>query len=301
MPQFGDNRSNYRQDPKFHSNSTDERLPSITPGGGQIIPDRNEFLSLKAYFDHAIGKLSCKQYYTTRAPIESRASVHNARAANYGYKGQLTALDLRRAFEESGGSCYWCDIDVSNELYHIDHYVPLVLGGPNIFSNLRISCQPCNSSKSAKDPLEFATQIGKSEDPAIRARILEEGGQLHENYLNRVKSFSGRIMPTRITVVYLPQADCFGFCFSKFDKRASSILSPVPFRRFLKTGAGTKAGNVGVWVVPKTSYRIALTRVQQTEIEVNFAIPLYSTQKFAIPDEPEYRSTLYHAETGKAL
>jgi len=49
-------------------------------------------------------------------------------------------------------SCYYCD---EGEYEHLDHYVPIVKGGPHFMSNLRPSCASCNRSKHAKDPEEW--------------------------------------------------------------------------------------------------------------------------------------------------
>ena len=42
---------------------------------------------------------------------------------------------------------------------HVDHVVPLALGGDSSFENLVIACASCNQKKSAKDPVEFAREV----------------------------------------------------------------------------------------------------------------------------------------------
>lgn len=44
--------------------------------------------------------------------------------------------------------------------FHVDHHMPLVLGGSNDRSNLRLLHQKCNLSKGARDPAEHALQNG---------------------------------------------------------------------------------------------------------------------------------------------
>jgi 5-methylcytosine-specific restriction endonuclease McrA len=56
--------------------------------------------------------------------------------------------------------CYWCGKDCKKD-FAVDHYVPLSRGGKHQKDNLVIACPPCNATKRAKDPLEFAQSIGR--------------------------------------------------------------------------------------------------------------------------------------------
>jgi len=56
--------------------------------------------------------------------------------------------------------CYWCGGKCSRN-YHVDHYIPLSRGGKHEVSNLVIACQTCNLRKHAKDPLDFAKEVGR--------------------------------------------------------------------------------------------------------------------------------------------
>lgn len=57
-------------------------------------------------------------------------------------------------------NCHWCDVKCADN-YHVDHYQPLSKGGMHVVSNLVIACPRCNLRKSAKDPFEFANQMGR--------------------------------------------------------------------------------------------------------------------------------------------
>ncbi len=52
-------------------------------------------------------------------------------------------------FDRDGGRCKGCGLVLANKprSFHIDHIVPLTLGGPDIPSNLQVMCPPCNRSK----------------------------------------------------------------------------------------------------------------------------------------------------------
>ena len=57
-------------------------------------------------------------------------------------------------------TCYWCGelLDSSRQL---DHYYPLSTGGSHAVSNFVTACQPCNRTKSNKNPSDFAREIYK--------------------------------------------------------------------------------------------------------------------------------------------
>jgi 5-methylcytosine-specific restriction endonuclease McrA len=45
--------------------------------------------------------------------------------------------------------------------YEVDHIKPLALGGSNDIGNIQLLCMPCNRSKGASDPIEWAQQHGR--------------------------------------------------------------------------------------------------------------------------------------------
>lgn len=55
--------------------------------------------------------------------------------------------------------CYWCKVNCE-DFYHLDHYMPLALGGEHSIQNLVISCADCNSRKGYKHPDVFKKIIG---------------------------------------------------------------------------------------------------------------------------------------------
>lgn len=51
---------------------------------------------------------------------------------------------IRKLFAIQGNICMYCDCDLAELEYHIDHIVPLAVGGSNNISNLCIACKRCN-------------------------------------------------------------------------------------------------------------------------------------------------------------
>lgn len=74
-------------------------------------------------------------------------------------EGKFTTSDVMRIGKLQNWLCAYCKIDVSKS-YCVDHIQPLAKGGTNWPRNLQLACGLCNSRKSAKDPMDWAREIG---------------------------------------------------------------------------------------------------------------------------------------------
>lgn len=95
-----------------------------------------------------------------RNPEKYRTVERKRRAQMRGSGGAHTAAELKEIFTAQGGRCAYCRIDLKRAKEHVDHILPLALGGSNSRANLQYLCQPCNQSKSARDPIAYAKSIG---------------------------------------------------------------------------------------------------------------------------------------------
>ena len=59
------------------------------------------------------------------------------------------------------GRCAYCRSKLIDGKYHIDHIIPVRLGGGNDISNYQLACVPCNITKRAQDPIVFAQSLGR--------------------------------------------------------------------------------------------------------------------------------------------
>jgi 5-methylcytosine-specific restriction endonuclease McrA len=91
------------------------------------------------------------EYYADRESFYARNLVRKARIADavceHGPKC-VTAEFLKDIYAEV---CIYCGAQAQ----HADHFYPLVRGGLHCVDNIVPSCQRCNNSKCARDPLEF--------------------------------------------------------------------------------------------------------------------------------------------------
>ena len=89
------------------------------------------------------------------------AYQHKRRSLKRKAGGRFTAADVLLILAAQNGRCAYCRKKLAKRGYHIDHIVPLSKGGSNHRSNIQICCKSCNSSKGAKDPVDFAKSLGR--------------------------------------------------------------------------------------------------------------------------------------------
>ncbi|MEN6429762.1 MAG: HNH endonuclease [Coriobacteriales bacterium] len=91
-------------------------------------------------------------------PGASRAAHRNRAARKMGSGGTHTTADVRAQYKRQRGRCYWCGEKTAAD-YHVDHVIPLALGGSNGPENLVIACPSCNLHKGAKHPIDFCGRL----------------------------------------------------------------------------------------------------------------------------------------------
>jgi 5-methylcytosine-specific restriction endonuclease McrA len=66
---------------------------------------------------------------------------------------------IDRLLEEQDYECahslWWCKVDFLFNKFHLDHIIPLALGGKHEDGNLQLLCVNCNLSKGSKHPDDF--------------------------------------------------------------------------------------------------------------------------------------------------
>lgn len=74
--------------------------------------------------------------------------------------GKLSKEQYINIIERSKGLCFWCSKLIESKI-HLDHVLPVCLGGKTTVDNLVVSCRMCNQSKGGKHPLVFLESLGR--------------------------------------------------------------------------------------------------------------------------------------------
>lgn len=105
-----------------------------------------------------------KAAYRLANPDKHSADGRNRRARIRNAEGTHTATDITRILDAQRGLCANCHAKLfksGKNKFHADHIIPLAKGGSNWPDNIQCLCPTCNTSKHAKDPIEWARQNGR--------------------------------------------------------------------------------------------------------------------------------------------
>lgn len=94
-----------------------------------------------------------------RQASNSRRGQHNRRARLRNVGGKLSSGLAEKLYKIQRGKCACCGNPLGNN-YHLDHRVPLALGGANEDWNMQLLRNKCNLSKGAKHPIDFMQRKG---------------------------------------------------------------------------------------------------------------------------------------------
>lgn len=97
--------------------------------------------------------------YRAANPEAGRIHKQNRRARIRKNGGVLSKDLPERLFKLQRGKCACCGVKI-DDVNHLDHVIPVALGGANEDWNMQLLCPPCNLSKGAKHPVDFMQQQG---------------------------------------------------------------------------------------------------------------------------------------------
>lgn len=93
-------------------------------------------------------------------PARYAAHARNRKARLKAAQGSHTAAEIAALRQRQRGRCANCKTSLAGGC-HVDHVVPLARGGSNWIKNIQLLCPPCNLSKKALDPIEWAQREGR--------------------------------------------------------------------------------------------------------------------------------------------
>ena len=105
---------------------------------------------------------AARRAWVKNNPEICRSYVLNRIARKHAAKGSHTAADIADILRMQRKRCAEpsCRKSLANG-YHVDHIKPLIRGGSNDRRNLQALCPKCNGRKGAKDPIDFAQELGR--------------------------------------------------------------------------------------------------------------------------------------------
>lgn len=96
--------------------------------------------------------------WASENPEKVRSKDRTRDARIKGSDGTHSASDVMSILNDQGWNCVYCCADLRKG-YHVDHIMPLALGGSNWPHNLQCLCPTCNMRKGAKHPDDWHKEI----------------------------------------------------------------------------------------------------------------------------------------------
>jgi 5-methylcytosine-specific restriction endonuclease McrA len=98
-----------------------------------------------------------QKYYnspSSKTKKQARDMKRRVLKKNANAKCIISSAVIQEVIKKYNGKCAYCGVTCTSN-YHIDHKLPLALGGGNEFENLALSCRHCNLSKGKKTVEQF--------------------------------------------------------------------------------------------------------------------------------------------------
>jgi 5-methylcytosine-specific restriction endonuclease McrA len=99
-----------------------------------------------------------RRSWRKKNPEAKRVSEATRRARKRKAGGRHTVSDIKALMAQQHGQCAICRLFL--ETYHVDHVMPLALGGDNSKENIQLLCPTCNDKKGAMHPQDFLRKLG---------------------------------------------------------------------------------------------------------------------------------------------
>lgn len=116
--------------------------------------------NMAAYYEKNKEKIAAYHVdYKSKNRNRIKAIDSNYRARKLSNGGRLSSGLADKLFGLQKGLCVCCKLPLGTD-YHLDHIIPLALGGPNTDENIQLLRSNCNIRKRAKHPIDFMQERG---------------------------------------------------------------------------------------------------------------------------------------------
>lgn len=116
----------------------------------------------KAKIYYGANKEKCRELnsaWQKNNPEYCRIRVHNRRSKENLNGEKLSKGLTQRLFKSQRGLCPCCGLALGDD-YHLDHIMPIALGGKNEDNNIQLLRAICNLRKNAKHPITYMQGCG---------------------------------------------------------------------------------------------------------------------------------------------
>lgn len=96
-----------------------------------------------------------------RPEVRERIRINKQNRRALVGNGRLSRGITKKLIDLQRGKCAGCKGDLEKLGHHLDHIVPLALGGEHADQNIQLLCPPCNRLKNAKHPVDWAQENGR--------------------------------------------------------------------------------------------------------------------------------------------
>lgn len=157
---YEEKRENYAENARKYYEANRERLLESTRKCAKANPDRT--LEYQRKYREANRKRTREAVRNWRNanPDKVNIKAQNRRAKIKGNGGKLSTDIVQALLTKQNNKCACCGADLMQAGYHLDHIMPIALGGTNTDDNVQLLTPKCNLSKGAKHPDDWAKEKG---------------------------------------------------------------------------------------------------------------------------------------------
>ena len=120
-------------------------------------PEKRKLVN-KKYVENNKEKIAISKREWKKRNPEAVREMQNRRRSRKG-DNVLSRGIIKKLYKLQKGKCPCCNQRLGED-YHLDHIIPLSLGGANTDNNVQLLRASCNLKKHAKDPIQYMQECG---------------------------------------------------------------------------------------------------------------------------------------------